>query len=86
MNVVKELIQSGVDVDEQDQFGSTALTVSAAYNDKRIIKLLLKKGRPFTAPESNGLINDHICINPLNFEELDIGHLRANQQKVFLTC
>jgi len=43
MNVVKELIQSGVDVDEQDQFGSTALTVSAAYNDKRIIKLLLKK-------------------------------------------
>ena len=52
MNVVKELIQSGVDVDEQDQFGSTALTVSAAYNDKRIIKLLLKKGRPFTAPES----------------------------------
>ena len=56
MNVVKELIQNGVDVDEQDQFGSTALTVSAAYNDKRIIKLLLKKGRPFTAPESNALM------------------------------
>ncbi|CAO3673861.1 unnamed protein product [Rhizopus stolonifer] len=41
---VKELIESGMDVNDHDQFGYTAMHAAVSYNQPEIVKYLIDKG------------------------------------------
>ncbi|KAI7851420.1 ankyrin repeat-containing domain protein [Circinella umbellata] len=41
---VKELIESGIDVNSHDEYGYTALHAAVSYNQKEILDYLLEKG------------------------------------------
>ena len=55
ISIVRELIARGVDLNETDRFGATALIVAAGYDFKVIANLLIREGADLNKQDLEGL-------------------------------
>jgi len=70
---VKELINSGIDVNAKDNFGNIPLgRTIKPYTDKRIIEILLKSNSDINIENNSGISVKKLVDTVVNFEYKDL--------------
>ena len=73
---VKELINSGIDVNAKDNFGNIPLgRAIKPYIDKRIIEILLKSNSDINIENNSGISVKKLVDTVVNFEYKDLFQL-----------
>jgi ankyrin repeat protein len=52
--VVELLINKGIDLNEKDNYGNTALRLASFYGFKEVVELLINKGIDLNEKDNNG--------------------------------
>lgn len=60
---IKELLDSGVDINEQDNHGATALIYAVLSTNKEIVKLLVDKGADIKIKTKKQITAESIAVN-----------------------